>query len=139
MKHYFFALFIVLFISCNSGNDSETNNTNNSYEKTKMSLEEKEKGMPTSFLKASFTYRQNLIDQWVLEGKISNTATVATYKDVTLNILYFSKTDTEIGSEEKTIFEFFRPGSSQDFKIKTNGYVGTASIKMQIVSANVVD
>ena len=104
-----------------------------------MSLEEQEKLNPTEFLKAEGTYRQNLIDQWVLEGTISNNATLAKYKDVVLRIVYYSKTQTELGSEEKTLFEYFKPNSQQKFKIKSAGYKGTASIGFEIISASAIE
>jgi len=104
-----------------------------------MSLEETEKASPIEFLKARGTYRQNIIAQWVLEGTISNTASLAKYKDVVLKIVYYSKTQTKIGSEEKTLFEYFKPNTQQSFKIKTAGFEGTSSIGFEIISANAVE
>ena len=101
-----------------------------------MTLKEKEEANPTSFLRATGTYRKNLINQWVIEGTITNSATLATYKDVVISITYFSKTQTQIGTEEKTLFEYYKPNSEQNFKIKTSGYEGTATISIDIVSAS---
>ena len=106
-----------------------------SYEKTKMNLEEEEKQNPLNFLSSTGTYRRNFIGQWVLEGNILNTATVASYKDVTFKIVYYSKTKTTLGTEEKTVFEYFKPNSTSAFKIKTTGFDGTSSIGFQIISA----
>lgn len=125
----------IFFFSCDSNNNS-TSPTNSSYEETKMTLEEQENSNPLGFLEAKGTYRKNLIDQWVLEGTITNTATLATYKDVILRIVYYSKTNTEMGAEDKTIFEYFKPKSKQEFKVKTNGFDNAKSIGFQILSAN---
>ena len=124
-------LFSCLFflLSCNSNTSSPT------YEDTKQTLLEKEKSTPTIFLEVTGTYRKNLIDQLVLEGTISNNATLATYKDVVLNITYYSKTQTELGSEEKTVFDFFKPATKKDFKIKVSGYQETESVGLDIISA----
>ena len=124
-------LFSCLFflLSCNSNTPSPT------YEDTKQTLLEKEKSTPTIFLEVTGTYRKNLIDQLVLEGTISNNATLATYKDVVLNITYYSKTQTELGSEKKTVFDFFKPATKKDFKIKVSGYEETESVGLDIISA----
>lgn len=134
MKTLLFVLSLFLFSSC--GSDSSYEPT---HEDIKISLEDAEKASPTEFLKANGTYRQNLINQWVLEGTVSNTASLAKYKDVVLKIVYYSKTQTEIGSEEKTLFEYFKPNTKQNFKIKTAGFDGTSSIGFEIISANAVE
>ena len=72
----------------------------------------------------------------MLEGTILNTATLATYKDVVFKIVYYSKTDTILGSEETTVFDYFKPDSQQKFKMKLVGYEGTASVMLDIISAN---
>ena len=49
-------------------------------------------------------------------GTLTNSAVLATAKDVKLNVDYFSKTGSKIGSQEFTIYEFIRPGRSLKFK-----------------------
>jgi hypothetical protein len=141
MKKRFFAVAaIALLMACNNDSDASAQySTSQSYESQKMSLEEQEKTDPLEFLSAEGTYRQNLIDQWVLEGHIVNAASVATYKDAVLKITYYSATETELGSEEKTIYEYFQPGSKHSFKIKANGYEGTASVNFEVIGAVAVD
>lgn len=134
MKTLLFALSLFLLISCDSDSSFEP-----TYEDKKMSLKDTEKANPIEFLKAKGTYKQNLIGQWVLEGTVSNTSSLAIYKDVVLKIVYYSKTQTEIGSEEKTLFEYFKPNNQQNFKIKTTGFEGTSSIGFEIVSAGTVE
>lgn len=126
-------LFLVL-VSCGSNSNSPVPDQP-TYQQTKMTLEETEMANPLNFLKVSGTYRQNLIDQWVVEGYVANSASVAIYKDVLLNIVYFSKTGTELGSVQKTLYEFLRPNGSQSFKFVTNGFEGTSSVNIGIVSA----
>jgi hypothetical protein len=120
--------------NCNSGS-SGNYDTGSSYQETKMTLEEKEKQNPTSFLSTDGTYRKNLMSEWVLEGTISNSATIATYKDVVLEISFYSKTKTLLGTEKEAIYEFFPAGQRKTFKIKTFGYKGTNSIGWEIISA----
>ncbi|MCK4664130.1 MAG: hypothetical protein KAT68_14780 [Bacteroidales bacterium] len=132
MKHKTMTFSIVLIVltlgltSCNSGS---------SYQETKMTLEDKEKQNPTAFLLTDGTYRINLLGEWVLEGTISNSATIATYKDVVLKVDFYSKTETHLGSERHAIYEYFSAGQTKNFKIKTFGYKGTNSISWSIESA----
>lgn len=121
--------------NCNSGS-SDNYDTGSSYQETKMTLEEKEKQNPTSFLSTDGTYRKNLMGEWVLEGSISNSATIATYKDVVLEISFYSKTKTLLGTEKEAVYEYFPAGQSKSFKIKTYGYKGTSSIGWNILSAS---
>ena len=78
--------------------------------------------------------------EWVIEGEISNSATVAVYKDVDVECSFYSKTETHLGTETHTVSEFIEPGRSSSFKIKTyasaiNGK--PKSIGLAIVSASI--
>ena len=121
-------------ISCDSGS-SLNYDTSPSYEQTKMSLEDTELQNPTSFLSSDGTYRKNLMGEWVLEGKISNSATIATYKDVVLTVRFYSKTKTLLGTERQPVYDYFPAGKSKRFKIKTYGYKGTNTIGWEVTDA----
>jgi PBP1b-binding outer membrane lipoprotein LpoB len=124
-------VLLVIFNSCeNSYVAPQT------YEEKKVSLEDQEKENPTSFLQVEGTYRPNLIGQYVIEGKIINSATVARYKDVTINIQFISKTESVIGSTQKTIYEFFEPGEQKRFKLKLDAPTGTNKVALDVVSAS---
>ena len=138
MKILLIAVCLFFFVSCNSNSNSNSQPTP-SYQKAKMTLQEQENSNPTGFLKAACTYRKNIIGEWVLEGTITNSATLATYKDIVLRIVYYSKTRTQIGTEEKTLYDYYKPNSTQKFKIKSFGYEGTESIEFQILSASPVN
>jgi hypothetical protein len=131
MKKLFSILLVIVFAAC----ETPSNYVQPSYEEVKMTLEEQERMNPIAFLSDKSTYRKNLIGEWVIEGKISNAATIATYKDAILQITYYSGTDTEMGSENTTIYEFFRPGSVQPFKIKTFGPKGAKAVSVSVISA----
>jgi len=130
-------LLILLFSSCNSDSSTYTSPHDNgqTYEENKMSLGEKEKRNPLQFLESNGTYRQNLVGKWVVEGKIRNKATTAAFKDVTVQINFYSKTNTLLGSEKKTIYEYVNPGRSSSFKFKLSGYRNTSKIGWEIVDA----
>jgi hypothetical protein len=137
MKKHVLVLLLVVssLLSCDNGSNSNSTASPQSYEATKQSLADRERENPLEFLEVDGTYRQNLVDRWVLEGAIYNKASVAAYKDVVLHITYYSKTKTELGSEDKTIYEYFGPNTSRKFKIKMDGYAATESVNFEISSA----
>lgn len=116
---------------CNSGASSAQ-----AYEEAKLSVEDTEMLNPTSFLSVEGTYRSNLIGEFVVEGTITNSATIATYQDAVLEISFYSKTGTLLGTEKKALYEYFPAGQIKTFKIKTYGYEGTHSIGLGLHSAS---
>lgn len=130
-----------VLISCseNQSRYSGSMEAQESYEDTKLSLEEQEKQNPVEFISIDGTYRKNLIGEFVFEGTISNTATVATFKDVVLRFRYYSKTKTLLGKENIAIYEFFPPGSTKKFKAKSFGFKGSKSVGWDLNSATPVD
>lgn len=134
-KNLTFIFLIVFVTSCNYSSSKDYKDSP-TYEVTKMSMEEQEKLNPVSFLSTDGTYRKNLLGKWVLEGTISNSATIATYKDVVLNVHFYSKTKTHLGTEKHVIYEFFLAGKAKSFKIKTMGYKGASTVGWDIKSAS---
>jgi hypothetical protein len=68
-------------------------------------------------------------------GNLNNSATLASAKDVKLNVDFFSKTGSKIESQEITIYEFIRPGRSIEFKEKINVPDKVEDFKFQIIEA----
>lgn len=122
----FFFVVSIIITSCNH---------KPSYNEVRMSLGEQEKSNPKMFLSVDGTYRKNFVGEWVIEGMISNSASVANYKDVVLKVDFYSKTKTFLGSERHTLFEYFNAGKSRSFKLKTYGYKGTSSVGLVVESA----
>jgi hypothetical protein len=55
-----------------------------------------------------------------LSGDVSNSAAIATAKDIKINVDFYTKTKTKIGSQEIVIYEFVKPGQKIKFKEKIN-------------------
>ncbi len=133
MKKTITTLFIatVLLTSCNNGGSSSS-----TYEEKKMSLEDQEKQNPTDFLSAGGTYQPTLFgNNMKISGTVTNRATIATYKDVTIKVRYISNTDSDIGSGDYTIYDFFPPNQTKEFKIKIEVPDGTEKFGWYVVSA----
>lgn len=130
-------VLIIGSISCGSDGSSSTGSSQENYEQNKMSLEDQEKANPTQFLSTDGTYRGNLFGgKMTLTGTITNSATVATFKDVNLLVHFYSKTQTEISSETYVIYEFVPPGQTINFESKVNVPDGTESVGWDVLSAS---
>ena len=133
-----YLLLFVFIISCNSLPDPKSNSKSlNSYEKTKENLEGKEKKNPIAFLSVEGKKRKNLIGQTVIKGRITNHASVASYKDVDVELSFYSKTGTLLEKDDETVYEVFGPGATRSFKTKYFAPKGTDSIAYEIKSAKV--
>ncbi len=133
LLNIFIAASLVL-ASCNNKN-ADAKAEKDSYEKTKETLEEKEKKNPTAFLKAIAHDKRNLIGQTVIKGAVTNNAKVCTYKDVELELSFFSKTGTLLEKDNETVYDEIAPGTSANFKTKYFAPKGTDSVGIKIVRA----
>ena len=119
-----------------SGYDSYEGASSSTYQEQKMSIEEKELMYPTDFLTADGTYRETLMgDKLKVKGKIYNSATVASYKDANVEVTYYSKSGTNLGSESYTIWDVFSPGTTTTFNLKIKNYSNVKSIGWEVTSA----
>jgi hypothetical protein len=132
MKYVLFKIscFLLLIVSCH-GNLSP-----GSYEEQKMTLEQQEKQSPLLFLSTDGSYRLNFWGRYVLDGTISNTATVATYKDVVIEISFYSKTQTLLETKQYTLYEYYPPGSRKSFELKVDADPATTKLNWSIVQAS---
>lgn len=130
-------LGLLTITSCgHSGGSSSDTSSSGSYQEKVMSVEEIERSQPTTFLTADGTYNENFWgDKLKVHGKITNSATVASYKDAVVRVTYYSKTKTELGSKEYTIYEVFSPHSTKTFELKIDNYKDVNSIGWDVISA----
>jgi hypothetical protein len=123
----------------NSNGGSSTYETPaETYQEKVMTVEEIEKSQPTNFLTADGNYNENFWGTKLkVHGTITNKATVATYKDAVVKVTYYSKTKTELGSQEYTIYETFPPTSARNFELKIENYKDVNSIGWDVVNASI--
>ncbi|MBS1754701.1 MAG: hypothetical protein R2765_05170 [Ferruginibacter sp.] len=136
MKKAIAFLLLVSFVAACSSNEKEVK-TKDKYEQTKETLAETEKKNPTRFLTVDGHDRKNLIGQRVIKGTISNKATVASYKDVDIELSFFSKTGALLEKDHEVVYETIAPGGTASFKTKYFAPKGTDSVAMKIVAAKV--
>lgn len=137
MKRIIPALVFTSFIFAACGGDEKATNakTKDKYEQTKETLEQVEKKNPRRFLTVGGTDKRNLIGQRVIKGTISNRATVAGYKDIDVEISFYSKTGALLEKSHEVIYETVAAGNSTNFKTKYFAPKGTDSVAMKIYNA----
>lgn len=126
----------MLISACNN-NDSapEKAKEKDKYEQTKATLGETEKKNPANFVLVSSHDKRNLLGQRVIKGTLTNTAKVSSFKDVELELNFYSKTGALLEKEHETIYESIAPGATTDFKTKYFAPKGTDSVALKVVGA----
>lgn len=130
-----FLFIIVLLYACNNRNRNGAS-TNDTYQEKVKTVEEIERSVPIKFLFASGNYSKNFFGNKIkVHGLIKNTATIVTYKDVLVNVTYYSKTNTKLTSNSYTIYDFFPPNSEKKFELKIDNYKDVNTIEWDVISA----
>ena len=139
-KLIYTTVLFFLLISCGRSGGGESYSAapgESDYHDAKMTVAQREKSYPTEFLDVDGTFREALVGgDFVLKGTIKNRATSVTYKDIKVEINYYSKTNSLIGSETKVFYEFIKPGGVIEFKEKVWAPDGAASVGLNVIGAD---
>lgn len=145
------ALIAVLFIiSCQSSSSDKETYTSGSatisepikektVEEIKEELAQKERQNPGEYLKATVRFRENLIGETVLEGRIDNTATMANFKDIVIEATFLAASSTVLGTKEFTRYELVGHGYGVTFKHKTIAPDQTKPVAVRVINATPVE
>lgn len=129
-------VIIAMIINAKMNSGGKTNTDSQTYQEKVMTVEEIERSQPTKFLKADGYYNENFWGNKInVNGKIKNNATVASYKDAVVRVTYYSKTKTELGSKEYTIYDNFPPHSEVKFELKIENYKNVNTIGWDVIQA----
>lgn len=125
----------IFFVACVGDEKKAEEKTKDKYEQTKETLEETEKKNPKRFLSVEGYKKRNLIRETVVKGTITNTATVASYKDIDVEISFYSETGALLLRDHEVVYKVIGPNSIEDFKYKTYAPRGSDSVSMKIANA----
>lgn len=109
--------------------------TQKSAEELKVDLVQTEKQNPTNYITGRTSHHQNLLNQTVLEGTLTNSATLAAFKDVVLRVEFLSKTNTTISTQDIPVYEQINPGQTISFKKKVFVSKDVADVNVTIAGA----
>lgn len=148
MKNNFFTLLILITIltSCNSGstgsssaNESAQTEIPKTPEQLRAELKQQEQSSSTEYLSADGTYKENFWgDKLKIKCIIHNKATLTSFKDIVVRVTFYTKTKTELGSKEYTIYEIVDANSDKTVDMKIDTYKDVASIGWDVVSATAI-
>jgi hypothetical protein len=136
---YLLFLLVVLFsASCrsSSGRPDPFQEEPQTYEQKKLSIEQEEQQNPSQFLEAGGNYRTNFLgDKMKVSGYVQSTATVANFKDIVIRVTFYTRTDTEIKSENYTLYEFVNAGKRVNFQWKLAAPSNCEKLGWDVISA----
>jgi hypothetical protein len=138
IKMFFPGCFLILMFSCAS-HEKKAGVEKDNYQKAKETLLETETKNPVRFLSVSIHDKKNLIGQTVIKGTITNHAKEAGYKDVDIELSFYSKTGVVLEKDNETIYESLSPGNNTDFKSKYFAPKGTDSVSAKVLTAKAVN
>ncbi len=131
---YGLTLICLILSACDSANSSHPSAQ---YEEKKKSLKESETDNPLKFLKVKGSLRNNIIGQTVVEGEIANNATLVSYKNMKLQIIFKDADGSVIEKDSKVIDDVVKPNSSDNFKVKLSHVKGASTVLVDITGAEV--
>jgi hypothetical protein len=106
------------------------------YQEKIMSIEDTEKANPAQYLEASGTYKETFWGgKFKIEGTVTNNATVAKYKDVVVEVVFYTETDTELQRERYVIYDYFPPHETKNFELKVEIPSGAKKLGWKAVDA----
>lgn len=127
---------VILLSACNNkANDAAADKE--VYQKASETLLAKEKKNPVAYLTVSSHDKHNLLGQTVIKGTINNIAKVCSFKDVELQLSFYSKTNALLEKDIETVYEIVLPGESTNFKTKYFAPKGTDSVVINVLSAKI--
>lgn len=136
-KLFIFHLMIVVFLSACHNKASDDAAEKDVYQKASVTLFEREKKNPAAFLIVNSHEKHNLLGQTVIKGTLNNIAKVCGFKDVELELSFFSKTHALLEKDVETIYEVVLPGESTNFKTKYFAPKGSDSVVIKVLSAKI--
>lgn len=134
-KTIYLALFITITFLTSCDN-SGTASRQKSPEELRMELKQQEQTNPMEYLSIDGTYKENFWgDKFNITCTITNKASIATFKDAVLRVTYYTKTKTELGTKDYTVYEMFTPSSAKTIELKIDNFTDVESIGLDIVKA----
>jgi hypothetical protein len=113
-------------------------------------LLEKEQSNPLNYLSVTGSMSQNKVktrhgtmfrsskwkvDGYMLEAYISNTATIASFKDITISVSFISSTGSIIDNTDFVVYDFVPANDAISIKQKIYAPEGTSNYEISVVKA----
>lgn len=145
-KLFFLSLLCTsLFLTnCGGRNSDQNSSTPKTEEELRHELKCQEQNNPLKYLSDEEVTLEKEVKLFkeshkgTIIGYIINSATLAKYKDVTVKVTYFSRTDTEIDSEEYVFYNYYEPNSRNKFTLNVTYPKAYDSFSFEVTGATPV-
>jgi len=95
----------------------------------------KEKANPSSCVKTKISWRKNLVGETVLQGTLTNTATISNFKDPVIVVTWLSKTNTPLATSRYPLYEYLGAKKTISYKLKVKAPSKYESVTASVESA----
>ena len=99
-------------------------------------LEQKEAASPLEYLSVHGKMHKNLIGKKIIKGSITNMASLASYKDLQMAVIFLSGTQTELQTQQFFVNGVVSPNNKISFRSVFIAPPETAGFKLKILSGN---
>ena len=99
-------------------------------------LEQKEAASPLEYLSVHGKMHKNLIGKKIIKGSITNMASLASYKDLQMAVIFLSGTQTELQTQQFFVNGVVSPNNKISFRSVFIAPPETAGFKLKILSVN---
>jgi len=94
----------------------------------------------TASLKENITQKPDLFhhtktDGYIISGAVKNSSMLAKFKDVVIDVTYYSETQTVIDSQRYIMYKYFNPTTETPFAYKVYPPAGFSSFQIEISNA----
>lgn len=103
---------------------------------SKTELEQKEAANPLEYLSAHGKMHKNLIGKKIIKGNVTNMASLASYKDLQMAVIFLSGTQTELQTQQFFVNGTVSPNNKISFRNVFIAPPETAGFKIKVLSAN---
>ncbi|MET0392818.1 MAG: DUF4339 domain-containing protein [Chitinophagaceae bacterium] len=105
----------------------------------KEELRQTEMQNPEKYISTDITWRKNLVGETVIEGTLTNKASVAAFKDPVLRVTWWSKTNTPMRVSTYPVYEYIGARQSVPCKLKVHGPRKAENVGVTVESATAVE
>jgi hypothetical protein len=98
-------------------------------------LKQREAQNPSKYIAGVYKNWKNLINEQVIQGTLTNSADLCSFKDMVLEATCISKTETPIAQQLFTVYEVLNQKQSTTFKFKFYAPSATAKCTLRVVTA----
>ena len=108
---------------------------NNAGNLSKTEIEQKEASAPLDYLSAHGKMHKNLIGKKIIKGSVTNMASLASYKDLQMAVVFLSGTQTELQTQQFFVNGVVSPNNRISFRSVFIAPPETAGFRIKVLSA----